>query len=133
LVIFGVFYFSLITLWLTPLQLTELDAKLNALKAMVDNAVAFSTLVNPPLNWAPPQMLDSLPTRSQEIILANMRQSVSLTLWILKSLYPQDDLDAAGEGFMVTNSDEEALKLVEDSSVMVGQIIDMLGVDRSLG
>jgi hypothetical protein len=100
---------------------------------MVDNAVAFSTLVNPPLNWAPPQMLDSLPTRSQEIILANMRQSVSLTLWILKSLYPQDDLDAAGEGFMVTNSDEEALKLVEDSSVMVGQIIDMLGVDRSLG
>jgi hypothetical protein len=33
-------------------------------------------------------MLDSLPRRSQEIILANKKQSVSLTLGILKSLYP---------------------------------------------
>jgi hypothetical protein len=65
-------------------------------------------------------MLDSLPTRSQEIILANMRQSASLTLGILKSLYPRADLDMAGEGFVVTCSDEEALTLVEDSGVMVG-------------
>jgi hypothetical protein len=78
-------------------------------------------------------MLDNLPTQSREIILTNMRQSVSLTLRILKSLYPRADLDAAGEGFVVTCSDEEALKLVEDSAVMVGQIIDMLGVDMSLG
>jgi hypothetical protein len=78
-------------------------------------------------------MLDNLPTQSREIILTNMRQSVSLTLRILKSLYPRADLDAAGEGFMETCSDEEALKLVEDSAVMVGQIIDMLGVDMSLG
>jgi hypothetical protein len=42
-------------------------------------------------------------------------------------------LDAVGEGFVVTCSDDEALKLVEDSAVMVGQIIDMLGVDMSLG
>jgi hypothetical protein len=65
-------------------------------------------------------MLDSLLTRSQEIILANMRQSASLTLGILKSLYPWADLDMAGEGFVVTCSDEEALTLVEDSGVMVG-------------
>jgi hypothetical protein len=65
-------------------------------------------------------MLDSLPTRSQEIILTNMRQSASLTLGILKSLYPRADLDMAGEGFVVTCSDEEALTLVEDSGVMVG-------------
>jgi hypothetical protein len=78
-------------------------------------------------------MLDNLPTQSREIILTNMRQSVSLTLRILKSLYPRADLDAAGEGFVVTCSDEEALKLVEDSAVMLGQIIDMLGVDMSLG
>jgi hypothetical protein len=38
-----------------------------------------------------------------------------------------------GEGFMVTCSDEEALKLVEDSVVTVGHVIDMLGVDMSLG
>jgi hypothetical protein len=78
-------------------------------------------------------MLDNLPTQSREIILTNMRQSVSLTLRILKSLYPRADLDAVGEGFVVTCSDEEALKLIEDSTVMVGQIIDMLGVDMSLG
>jgi hypothetical protein len=45
-------------------------------------------------------MLDSLSTGSQEIILTNMKQSVSLTLRILKSLYPRDDLYVAGEGFM---------------------------------
>jgi hypothetical protein len=78
-------------------------------------------------------MLDNLPTRSQEIILANMRQSASLTLRILKSLYPQADLDVTGKVFAVTCSDEEALKLVEDSAVTAGQVIDMLGVDMSLG
>jgi hypothetical protein len=74
-------------------------------------------------------MLDSLPTRSQEIILANMRQSASLTLEILRSLYPRADLDTAGEGFMMTCNDEEALKLVEDSTVAAGQVIDIIGVD----
>jgi hypothetical protein len=58
---------------------------------------------------------------------------VSLTLKILKSLYPRADLDAACEGFMVTCSDEEATKLVEDSIVMTGHVIDMLGVDMSQG
>jgi hypothetical protein len=61
-----------------------------------------------------------------------MKQPVSLTLRILKSLYPQADLDAVGEGFTVTWSDEEALKLVEDSTVTAGQVVDMLGVDMSL-
>jgi hypothetical protein len=70
-------------------------------------------------------MLDSQPTRSQKIILINMRQLVSLTLRILKSLYPWANLDVAGEGFTVTCSDEEALKLIEDSAVMTRQIIDM--------
>jgi hypothetical protein len=78
-------------------------------------------------------MLDSLPSQSREIILANMQQSVSLTLGILKSLYPQADLDAVGEGFVVTYNDEEALKLVENSAKAVGQVVDMLGVDMSLG
>jgi hypothetical protein len=62
-----------------------------------------------------------------------MMQSTSLTLRILKSLYPRADLDAAGEGFTVTCSDEEALKLIEDSTVTAGQVVDMLGVDISLG
>jgi hypothetical protein len=62
-----------------------------------------------------------------------MKQSASLTLGILKLLYPQADLDAAGEGFVATCSDEEALKLIEDSTVMMGHIVDMLQVDMSLG
>jgi hypothetical protein len=78
-------------------------------------------------------MLDSLPSRSWEIILTKMKQSASLTLGILKSLYPRADLDAAGEGFAVTYSDEEALKLIEDSAVMAGHIVDMLPIDMSLG
>jgi hypothetical protein len=48
-----------------------------------------------------------------------MRQSSSLTLGILKSLYPQANLDAVSEGFAATCSDEEALKLVEDSAKAV--------------
>jgi hypothetical protein len=42
-------------------------------------------------------------------------------------------LDVAGEGFAATCSDEEALKLIEDSTVTAGHIVDMLGVDMSLG
>jgi hypothetical protein len=60
-----------------------------------------------------------------------MKQSVSLTLEILKSLYPRADLDATGEGFVATCSDDEALKLVEDSSVTTERIVDILPVDMS--
>jgi hypothetical protein len=62
-----------------------------------------------------------------------MKQLVSLTLGILKSLYPRADLDVVGEGFAVTCSDDEALKLIEDSAVTAEHIIDMLPADMSLG
>jgi hypothetical protein len=78
-------------------------------------------------------MLDSLPTKSKKIILANMKQSAGLTLRILKSLYPRANLDGADEGFAMTCSNEEALKLIEDSAMTAGQVLDMLGVDMSLG
>jgi hypothetical protein len=42
-------------------------------------------------------------------------------------------MDAASEGFTVTCSDNEALKLIEESAVTVGHIVDMLPVDMSLG
>jgi hypothetical protein len=110
-----------------------LDAKLNALKAMVDNAIAFFYPAESCSGSHAPQMLDSLPIRSLEISLANMKQSASLTLGILRSLYPQADMDAVGEGFAATCSDEESLELIEDSAVIVGHIVDMLGVDLCLG
>jgi hypothetical protein len=43
-----------------------------------------------------------------------MRKASSLTLWILKSLYPRADLDAVDEGFVTTCTEEEDDKLVED-------------------
>jgi hypothetical protein len=62
-----------------------------------------------------------------------MRQAASLTLGILKSLYLRANFDMAGEGFAMTCSDEEALKLVEDYVVIVEHVVDMLGIDLSLG
>jgi hypothetical protein len=100
---------------------------------MVNNAVAFLYPSETSSNTRTPQTLDSLPSRSREIIPANMRQSSSLTLGILRSLYPWVDLDAAGEDFVASCSDEEALKLVEDTAKAAGQVVDMLGVDMSLG
>jgi hypothetical protein len=35
-----------------------------------------------------PQLLDSMSNRCQEVILTNMKRVMSLTLGILKSLYP---------------------------------------------
>jgi hypothetical protein len=42
-------------------------------------------------------------------------------------------MDVVGEGFVMIYSNEEALKLIEDSVVTVGQVVDMLGVDMSIG
>jgi hypothetical protein len=117
---------------LTLLRLIESDGELTTLKAIVGNAIAFFYLGESTDSHAP-QMLDNLPTRSWEIILTNMKQSVSLTLRVLKSLYSRASLEAVGEGFAATCSDEEALKLIEDSAMMAGHIIDMLPVDMSLG
>jgi hypothetical protein len=60
-----------------------------------------------------------------------MKQSVSLTLGILKSLYPRANMDATGEGFTVTYTDEKASKLMEDSTVMIDRIVEMLLIDMS--
>jgi hypothetical protein len=100
---------------------------------MAENAITFFYLGESSTGTCAPQMLDNLPSRLWEIILANMKQLASLTLGILKSLYPRADLDTAGEGFAVTCNDEEGLKLTEDSAVTAGHIIDMLPVDMSLG
>jgi hypothetical protein len=80
----------------------------------VNNAVSIFYPRESSSNTRAPQMLDSLPSQSREIILANMWQSTSLTLGIMKSLYPRADFDVVGEGFAATCSDEEALKKVED-------------------
>jgi hypothetical protein len=42
-------------------------------------------------------------------------------------------LDVVGEGFMATCSDDESLKLIEDSVVTAEHTVDMLPVDMSIG
>jgi hypothetical protein len=58
---------------LTSLRLTETDAELNALKAMVENAVAFFYPGFSSTAPQAPQMLDGLLTQSREVILANIK------------------------------------------------------------
>jgi hypothetical protein len=60
-----------------------------------------------------------------------MNQSASLTLGILKSLYPRANLDMVGDGFVTTCTEDEANKLVEDSTVTASQIVEMLPVNMS--
>jgi thiamine pyrophosphokinase len=111
--------------------LVETKVELQTLKAMVENTVAYFYPDDPASVARAPVLLDGLPTRSREVILANMRKVSSLTLGILKSLYPQADLDTMGEGFAATYTEDEANKLVEDSVVTTSQVMEMLPVDMS--
>jgi hypothetical protein len=60
-----------------------------------------------------------------------MRKVVSLSLGVLKSLYPRADMDVVGEGFAASYTEDEANQLVEDSTVMVSRVMEMLPVDMS--
>jgi hypothetical protein len=63
--------------------------------------------------------------------ISNMWKASSLTLGILKSLYPRANLDVANEGFAVTCTEDKADMLVEDSAMMVTRVIEMLPDDMS--
>jgi hypothetical protein len=56
--------YALLNTSLTPLQLTETEAELKALNAMVENAVAFFYPDDPASAARAPQLLDGLPTQS---------------------------------------------------------------------
>jgi hypothetical protein len=116
---------------LTPIRITESDVELNTLKVMVKKAVSFFYPKDPSSDAQTPQLINVLPNRCRDINLANMKQAVSLTLSILKSLYPRADLDVAGDGFVMTCNGEESLKLVKDSAFTADRIIDMVHIDMS--
>jgi hypothetical protein len=96
---------------------------------MVKKVVLFFYLKDPSSDTRTPELLDGVPNQCQEVILANMKQATSLTLRILKSLYPRVNLDAAGDSFAVTCTGVEALKLVEDFDLMADCIVDMVPID----
>jgi hypothetical protein len=76
-------------------------------------------------------LLDMLLTHSRENNHSNIRKTSSLPLRILKPLYPRADWDSVDKGFVMTCTKDEANKLVEDSTVMVTWVIEMLPVDMS--
>jgi hypothetical protein len=47
------------------------------------------------------------------------------------SVYPRANLDAMGKGFMVTCTEDEVSKLMDDSTVTMSQIVEMLPVSMS--
>jgi hypothetical protein len=98
---------------------------------MINKVVSFFYRKDPSSESRTSQLLDGLPNLCREVIPANMKQSASLTLGILMSLYPQADLDASGDGFAVTCTNEEALKLVKDSALTADRIVDMVWIDMS--
>jgi hypothetical protein len=100
---------------------------------MVKNAISFFYPGETSTASCIPQMLNNLLTWSQEIIFANMKQSVSLTLKIFKSLYPRADLEVAGKLFAATCSDDDTLKVIEDSAMTAEHIVIMLPIDMSIG
>jgi hypothetical protein len=75
------------------------EAELKALTTMVENIVEYFYPKHADAKQRAPELMDALPTRSREIIKMNMLKALSLTLAILKSLYPRVDLVAVGEGF----------------------------------
>jgi hypothetical protein len=60
-----------------------------------------------------------------------MKKASSLALGILKFLYPKAILDATGEGFTVTCSEEEATDLVQNFIETVTWVIEMIPIDVS--
>jgi hypothetical protein len=63
---------------------------------MVENVVAYFYPEDSDLTVRAPALLDKLPTHSRDIVISNMRKESSLTLRILKSLYPWGRLEHGG-------------------------------------
>ena len=58
-----------------------------------------------------------MPDKTRELMKKRMLRASSLTLGILKSLYPRADLDVAREGFAKDCDPVRASKLIKDSVV----------------
>jgi hypothetical protein len=98
---------------------------------MVDKAVAFfyqgesSEVPHPPDARQSAHKFSRNYSCQYEVVNESNSQDFEVSI-------PRADLDSTGKGFMVTCSNEEALKLIKDSAVIVGQVVEMLGVDMYL-
>jgi len=69
-----------------------------------------------------------VPDKTRELMKKRMLKASSLTLGILKSLYPRADLDVAREGFAKDCDPGRASKLVKDSIAAATEIIEMIKI-----
>jgi hypothetical protein len=122
---------SFISVLQTRTHLAGAGAKLQALKAMTENVVAYFHPQDPDSASRAPELLDMLSTLTWEVITSNMRKASSLTLGILTSLYPQADLDAVGEGFVASGAEEDVGDLVQSFIETTTQVIEMTPIDMS--
>jgi hypothetical protein len=109
-----------------PIFAAAAEAELKALKTIAENGVHYFYPKHSDAVQRTPELLDSLPTRSREMVQTNMLKACNLTLAILKSLYPRVDLEAAGEEFAVICSDEEAKDLVKNFLDTATKIVEMI-------
>jgi hypothetical protein len=109
---------------LTPFFAAAED-ELRVLKTMAENIVEYFYPKHADAKQRVPELMDALPTQSREIIQKNMLKASSLTLAILKSLYPRADLVATSEGFATTCTREEADALVASFLDTVDKIVEM--------
>ena len=75
-----------------------------------------------------PELLSAVPDKTQEQMKKRMLKASSLTLGILKSLYPRANLDVAGEGFAKDCESAQASRLVKDSVAAATEIIEMIKI-----
>jgi hypothetical protein len=66
--------------------------------------------------------------KSRELIKKQILMASSLTLGVLKSLYPHANLDVVGEGFTKDCDQAQAAQLIKDSLQAAAQIIDMINI-----
>ena len=64
--------------------------------------------------------------KTRELMKNRMLRASSLTLGILKSLYPRASLDIAREGFAKDCEPTRASQLVKDSVAAASEIIEMI-------
>jgi hypothetical protein len=73
-----------------------------------------------------PELLSAVPEKAKEQSKKEAIKASSLTLGILKSLYPRADLDVAKEGFAKGCTSARAMELVKDSIEAATSIVEML-------
>jgi hypothetical protein len=73
-----------------------------------------------------PELLSAAPDKARELMKKKMLRASSLTLGVLKSLYPRANFDIAGEGFAKDCEPARAAQLVKDSVAAATEIIEMI-------